>query len=471
MKKAIIGLFVLCGLLPFLFGCDDSGGGGSKAGSIDKKYFSANAGGTVGYSLWVTDGTTDGTKLVKDIDETSLGNGPYGFTAMGGKTYFSTTDGSTGYELWVTDGTDTGTHIVKNIDGGAGHGVADAGTGYWAVMNGRLYFSADDGSTGNELWVSNGTESGTVRVKDINPDAGDSDPYELTVMNGLLYFYANDGTNGAELWVSDGTDGGTTRLTDINPTGNSSPALLTPIGNRLYFRANDGGSSYGHALWVYDADLNDLSLVKDPNETVNVPNYWVLTEMVSMDGVIYFAGENITDNSELWRSEGTEETTDILTEIREGDTGSAPQDLAAIDGKIYFCATNGTSGQDLWISDGTALGTYGIDIADEPTSDPSYPEYFTEYNGLVYFKAQDSTGRYELWVTDGTAQNTHVVKIIEPTVGSAPKYLTVLNNKLLFVAFTEAEGVELWSTDGTEDGTTILKDINPGDADGNPYIE
>ncbi len=87
-----------------------------------------------------------------------------------------------------------------------------------------MFFSATDGTNGIELWKSDGTSSGTVLVKDINPSAGSGLPKTLTNVNGALYFSANDGTNGYELWKSDGTSAGTVLVNDLNPgTGASSP--------------------------------------------------------------------------------------------------------------------------------------------------------------------------------------------------------------------------------------------------------
>jgi ELWxxDGT repeat protein len=67
-------------------------------------------------------------------------------------------------------------------------------------VSGTLFFRADDGTTGRELWRSDGTAAGTVLVKDINPGPASSSPNELTAVNGTLFFRADDGTTGVELW-------------------------------------------------------------------------------------------------------------------------------------------------------------------------------------------------------------------------------------------------------------------------------
>ncbi len=118
-------------------------------------------------------------------------------------------------------------------------------------VNGVLYFVANDGITGQELWKSNGTEAGTVLVKDIAPGLNSSSPSQLTNVNGTLYFRAADPSAGYELFKSDGTEAGTVLVKDILPgNADSMPSELTVIGNTLFFTAQDSsnGKSYGEAM-------------------------------------------------------------------------------------------------------------------------------------------------------------------------------------------------------------------------------
>ena len=120
--------------------------------------------------LWKTDGTQAGTVMLKDImPGTDSWGGPYNFTVFNDFLFFSANDGN-GSELWKTDGTVAGTVRVKDIfPGDDGFGNVNGGNpNYLTVFNNELFFAATDGN-GTELWKTDGTESGTVMVKDIFP--------------------------------------------------------------------------------------------------------------------------------------------------------------------------------------------------------------------------------------------------------------------------------------------------------------
>ena len=199
-------------------------------------YFSANDG-THAQELWRTNGTT--TELVEDINTNGTDfSDPYDFTALNGYLYFSANDGTHGRELWRTNGTELGTTLVENINTNGTDGVDSSSLGAFTAFGDWVYFSADDGTHGRELWRTNGTT--TEIVEDINATGADSsDSSNFTAFNGYLYFQAADGAHGPELWRTNGTELGTTLVQDINTgTGGadgSYPYALTALGDYLYF--------------------------------------------------------------------------------------------------------------------------------------------------------------------------------------------------------------------------------------------
>jgi ELWxxDGT repeat protein len=215
----------------------------SESAALDGYLYFTATDGDSGYELWRTNGEV--TELVKEIRSGGSGSYPYYFTALSGYLYFRANDGTSGNELWRTDGTEAGTTRVKDINSSAG---GSSNPGGFTAFNGHLYFQAYDSTNGFELWRTDGTEAGTTRVMDINLASSGADgsyPDHFTALGDYLYFRADDGTNGFELWRTDGTEAGTTRVKDINSGGYSSyPDDFTALGDYLYFQANDGTRTY-----------------------------------------------------------------------------------------------------------------------------------------------------------------------------------------------------------------------------------
>lgn len=148
-------------------------------------------------------------QLLRDVNLATRDSAPQAIIQVGPVVYLLADDGVHGYELWRTDGTAAGTALVKDLNPGAGHALRPEYSPRLTNLNGTLFFVATDGTAGYELWKSDGTEAGTVLVKDINPGPGSSLPNLLTVVGDLLFFDANNGVAGIEPWRSDGTAAGT----------------------------------------------------------------------------------------------------------------------------------------------------------------------------------------------------------------------------------------------------------------------
>jgi len=155
---------------------------------------------------------------------------------------------STGWELWTTDGTEAGTSVVNgNVDLLLGSNISST-----RVLNGIVYFSAHDGLYeglyGTELWRTDGTEAGTYPVKDIREGSVGSGVNNMVILDGMLYFTADDGIHGNELWQSDGTEEGTVLACEMVP-GPDGAAVRYPcvVGDNIFFNADDG--VHGWEIW------------------------------------------------------------------------------------------------------------------------------------------------------------------------------------------------------------------------------
>lgn len=428
-----------------------------------KLYFEANTNST-GRELWVSDGTTAGTKLVKDIYAGTSSSHVLISAVIDGKLYFSAHSNSTGQEPWVSDGTEAGTYQLKNIN----PGTEGSNAATFFKANNKIFFSAIDATHGRELWTTDGTEAGTKLVKDINIGSATGvslayNTFFFDEFNSKLLFVANDATSGTELWTSDGTEANTKILKDFYPGSNSGITtglrLSTSIkfNGKLYFQAKD--IDHGEELWVTDGTEAGTSLVKDLSDAASPSN---IGHMTIMGNKLYFGAEDGIHGKELWVSDGTETGTRLIKDTYDGKGTYSDFNSVALNGKLYFFV-----GDQLWVSDGTEAGTKLVkDIV--PTTQYDYPRNFFRAGNLLYFTVNDGVHGIEVWTSDGTEAGTKLLKDIMPgTNGSTDLYgylnhVIMPNNHVLFVAENTTYGKELWITDGTEAGTKMIKDINTG---------
>lgn len=284
-----------------------------------------------GYELWRTDGTAAGTTMVKDINiAPGLGSEPRQLTDVDGTLYFLADNGITGRAIWKSDGTAAGTVLVKDIY------PVDINDEYYEITSsgGALLFRADDGVGGhslwrsdgtpegtkpilpilfndtietssrfldiggtlffaqhNELWKSNGTLAGTVRVKEIDPfPLPEVRLSSFTESDGLLYFISA-GPDGAELWRSNGTAAGTVLLKELTGPGILDPTTIagTAVGDIFISVPADNG----YQLW--------RSTGTSAGTTPILPSFLSpITEIAGFQTEIYFGGHSALEGNELW---------------------------------------------------------------------------------------------------------------------------------------------------------------------------
>lgn len=120
-------------------------------------------------------------------------------------------------ELWVADPAAGTARMVKDVNPGFFNSYDSVVAGGLFDVDGTLFFIANDGVHGQELWRTDGTAAGTRLVKDIRPGPEGSEPIPMAASGGLLLLSANDGSHGQEPWISDGTEEGTVLLAEVNP--------------------------------------------------------------------------------------------------------------------------------------------------------------------------------------------------------------------------------------------------------------
>lgn len=427
-----------------------------------KIYFSATGINTEGQELWVSDGSTDGTQLVKDIYPMNLGSSPQLFFVHNNELFFTAQADGTGFELFKTDGTELGTMLVKDLNT-----VGGAGTSYpenHFMINNEHFFQAYDGvKTG--LWKTDGTEVGTVLVTYFGESTNYQNFWDLATLNNKAYFALSEE---AQLYRTNGTSEGTIKLEHTVEVGNDSrPQNFTQTSTGIYFNGISDDGDVGNLYFINGTSITNLNEagMQVSNETGD--GRTVLEGQIA-NGRLFFKAftDEISDDDELWTSDGTVEGTHVVKDINP-DGPSYPNWLTQFNNKVYFRAENTEFGSEPWVSDGTAEGTMLLkDIADGDEN--SSPDWFYQFGNEIIFRAREISTGYELYKSDGTTGGTVMVKdLYTGTASGVDNIYGVFGNKIYVRATSGgSEGLELWTSDGTAGGFELLGDFNPGPSTG-----
>lgn len=351
-------------------------------------YFNGN----IGDGLYKFNIQSNTLSLIKDIDPNSTN---VSFLVYGGsielspdRHIFIAYDDTHGFEPWITDGTTAGTYMIKDINPTGNSVVFTDVKGYFAKLNGVVYFGAANDNTGAELWRTDGTEAGTYLVKDIYTDNTQganfgSNPAYLTTFNNKIYFSAYDNVYGRELWSTDGTQNGTVRLTNFSPSLPNIQHLLV-FNNNLYFDAFDGVDAT-----VFKSDGTSSGTVKVQTTASGAPLY--------------------------------------------------PKDIFVFKNKLSVIGEDINGIYSLFTLNGNSFSKFIL----QSNGYPSYAEDILVTSNFIYFHGNSSNGDTKIYKSDEssivnlTTDNNVVVKDLSP--------IFLFNNCLIFVASTNTTGEELYS--------------------------
>lgn len=452
--------------------------------------------------LWTVpgNGSTNGPTVALEIRRDRGGylspNTPLFVT--GGRVLFPATTELLGRELWSTDGTSRGTRLIRDFC----PGICDAEiNSFWPVARGAAFVAREGNPGRRQVWTSDGTAGGTLRESDFRRQISAYPYTEIVEVDGLLFFVAGrtPDLRNTELWAAE--DGHSRLAANIaSDSASSRPHALTAVGDELFFATSEGADD-GPGLWKTRGTAPTTTQVVDgaevpvpicalgvcgavtlpgsgglffiddqdrklrwtdgtPAGTIDLlslpPQHAISRGLIAYQGQAFFT---VGPGFELWRSDGTPEGTIPLVQL--GDLWNAGPLLsfgATPEGLVFGIGRLSGEGE-IWLTDGTPAGTRKVAQLPSPWR-PSWRPFVHGPGGLLYFIAwASSQGGTALWSTDGTAAGTRQVEAWDDL---QILDLAQLGERMVFQAVAEngAPGSGLWSTDGTPEGTVLLREMS-----------
>jgi LPXTG-site transpeptidase (sortase) family protein len=346
-------------------------------------------------------------------------------------------------------------------------GVGGSGPQFIVAKDDTIFYSANDGASGQELWMSKApfTRATTTRVADICAGPQGSFPEELIFNGETLIFSADDCVHGRELWKSDPPYTSASMVADINEDNSSDPTQFVNIGNTIFFRAE--GTGTGIELWKTSPPYNSASIVRDIWEGSQSSD---AANLVSIGWTLLFIADDSSGRL-LWKSEPPYDAknTEKVTMPTPDGAYLYPDELTVVGNKLFFTAKDVVEdaiGREIWLSEPPfdEFRTRRLNEIDHTHT--VNPHELFAVNDKLFFTANYNVSGDELHYTEPPYDSTHTyqVKDINKTslVGSNPRAMFHVDDILFFMANDGVIGNELWKTSPPYDDAEPVKDITTG---------
>lgn len=402
--------------------------------------------------------STQRVSMVADLSSGPQASGPIAMQiVIDNVLYFRADDGIHGYELWGYDLTTGTTQMLADINAGQNSSFP----GYWLVLvhESIIYFDAGTEEYGRELWAYDIDSGAYWMVADINPDGAWGQPGDdMEVVYGdTLYFSAFNFQFGTELWAHRPANNSTWLVQDTHHGSSANPGYYMNFihNDILYFTARDMMNV--HDLWAHN---------QSSGVTWKVASFGVAPfthpgqNMEYLVGdTIYFDVDDEVNGRELMAYNLTTNTARIVADINPGQSSGDPGVHMSIlvEDTIYFDAFD----SGLWaysISNDSAWKIHQFVGAT-----PQDTAKIVQIGNQLMFKTDDSTNVVELWSHNMENGTTWMVENFS-TLGSTNTVdfgmIEAVNGILYFDASTPEYGRELWAYDPTDGSTWLVANIH-----------
>jgi len=353
------------------------------------------------------------------------------------------------------------------------------------VFHDVVYFRADDGVHGSELWRSDGTESGTWMVKETAPGTDRESMSNVTQVGEKLYFYTGSWVEYTDLWSSDGTAEGTQKIFSHSAIGPGwTVDEWQPVGDWVYLLLRPREQTDDRRLlWRTDGTPDGTEFVMN----LSSPGYLISTFIGATADTLFFARAGANNSLDLWALGLTGNLVQVGATPEFSAFGVSGEQLffarmLGNDTSLYAADRNTgsqrlvkqLSGQDifvsqivpfrggvlatvdvagvahLWFSDGTEQGTrmlLELGVRD-------ILGYFIDAGEQMYFRQQSDEGQV-LWITDGSVSGTSPVMPLEEWNSPFPSY-SFVDRGFFYTFILVDDRYELLRSDGTPHGTVRI---------------